>query len=69
MKDVYTNTVKKEVPPIDLRECCHIAANFRGDMINTFMGCPVRVVSGLNENEWFIGISAEMFDELERKRV
>jgi len=68
MENAYTNTVEAKIPSIDLCECHKIFADYRGEIVKLFQGCPVRVVPGLEENEWFIGISKEMFDELEAKK-
>ena len=72
MKFEYTNgpsfsagTTNAEVPTIDLHECIKIFADIHGNILKTFRGYPVRVVPELEANEWFVGISEEMFWELE----
>ena len=65
----YTSTNAETSQDIDLHKCHQIVAGIHGDIVKSFLGCPVRVVPELKENEWFIGISEEMFREIERKKA
>jgi len=62
----YTNTVDREFPKLDEKLINKICIDAQDMIVNNFRGFPVRLDPKLKANEWYICVSDEMLQLLEK---
>ena len=65
--DTFTNTEPSGEEKVDIKHVAKIAAELHPDVVSRFKGIPVKIDLTLDGNQYYIAVSQELYDQIERR--
>jgi hypothetical protein len=65
----FINTECAIPEKVDLEKLTEINMGFRGDIISSFTGIPLKIDEILEGNQYYIAVSRELYKQIENRAV